>query len=96
MTSWAPRAPLESDLQRDAVAYAISRGWFAEKIMKTRRKGFPDYFFLRKGILVQVEFKRSPDDHPSAQQTLRIGEIRAHGGTVYVLDNLDEFKRLFR
>jgi hypothetical protein len=94
MNPWARKAPLESDLQADCMAYAVSRGWFAEKIMRTRRNGFPDYFFLRDGVLRQVEFKR-PGEKPTAQQTLRIGEIRAHGGTVYVIDNIDEFKRLF-
>lgn len=88
--------PLESELQRNAYNYALSRGWFAEKIMRARRKGFPDYYFLRNGRTVLIEFKRSPDEEPTAQQLKRHKEIREHGGEVFVVDTLDQAKGILR
>ncbi len=85
---------LESDIQKDAYHYAISRGWFAEKIMKARRKGFPDYIYLRKGRVIFIEFKRSPTEEPNIQQLKRHKEMREHGATVYVVGSLDEAKKI--
>lgn len=84
---------LESDLQSDAYSFAISRGWFGEKIMKARRKGFPDYYFIRKGRTVLIEFKKDGEE-PNAQQLKRHREIREHGGEVFVVDNLDRAKEI--
>lgn len=84
---------LESDLQRDAYNYALSRGWFAEKIMRTRRNGFPDYFYLRNGQTIHIEFKKSGEP-ANRQQLKRHREMREHGGQVFVVDNLDDAKRV--
>lgn len=88
--------PLESELQRNAYNYALSRGWFAEKVMRTRRRGFPDYYFLRDGRTVLMEFKRSPDEEPTAQQLKRHKEIREHGGEVFVVDTLELAMEILR
>jgi hypothetical protein len=87
--------PLESEVERPACVYAKSRRWLTEKIAHAGRRGFPDRYFLRDGITILIEFKR-PDEEPTTQQLKRHKEIREHGGTVYVVDNLDEAMRILR
>lgn len=84
---------LEKEVERPAHDYAKSRGWFAEKIMRTGRKGFPDHFFARNGLIILIEFKR-PGEEPTAQQQKRHRELRKQGVPVFVVDNLDEAKRI--
>lgn len=84
---------IESDIQGDAYDFAISRGWFAEKIEKARRKGFPDYIYIRRGRVIFIEFKK-PGEEPNAQQLKRHKEMRDHGAEVFVVDTLEEAKRI--
>lgn len=86
-------AILESEIERPAHQYAWSRGWFAEKIMRAGRRGFPDHIFIRNGRVVFIEFKR-PGETPTPQQLKRHYEMRMRGAEVYVVDNLDEVKRI--
>jgi hypothetical protein len=39
-----------------------------------------------------VEFK-APGKEPTPLQWLEIADMRAHGATVFVIDNIEEFKR---
>jgi len=87
---------LESDLERAAMQYAEKRGWFEFKIEKASKGGLPDRFLSRfdRGVIL-VEFKRDGEE-PSAQQLKRHKELRDHGVTVKVFDNLTAFKVYFR
>lgn len=87
--------PLEESVVVDCVDYAILRGWFCERIRETRRRGFPDHFFLRNGVVILVEFKRPKRDAES-HQNLRHKQIREHGGTVLVIDSLEKMKEHFK
>jgi hypothetical protein len=87
--------PLESSIEKEAMAYAESRGWFQIKIMRASIRGFPDRFLVRDGVVILIEFKRHGKG-PTVQQTKRHTELRAHGCTVYVIDNPDEAKRILR
>lgn len=82
---------LEKDLQEAAVRWARSRGWFARKYKGPGRRSHPDYFFLRGGVHLFIEFKL-PGKEPTDLQWREIREMIAHGATVYWLDSLDEFK----
>lgn len=84
---------LESSIQSSVIEYAKSRGWLVEKVMKTSRNGFPDLYLLRRGVHILIEMKR-PLEEPTTQQLRRHREIRNHGGTVYVFDNLDDAKKV--
>ena len=84
---------LEKEIERPAHDYAKLRGWIAEKIMRTGRKGFPDHFFARSGRVLLIEFKR-PGELPNRQQLKRHRELREHGVEVFIVDNLDEAKRI--
>ena len=90
-----PNTPLESEIEGPAHDYAKSRGWFAEKIMRTGRRGFPDHVFVRLGRVIFVEFKR-PNEEPRRQQLIRHRELRDHGAEVFVVDNLDEAMRILK
>ena len=85
--------PLESEIERPAHEFARSRGWFAEKIMRTGRRGFPDHIFIRNGRVIFIEFKR-PGELPRPQQVKRHREMRCHGAEVFVIDSLDEAREV--
>jgi len=86
---------LESEIERPAHAFAKSRGWFAEKIMRTGRRGFPDHFFARNGLIILIEFKR-PGEEPTLQQKKRHRELRLQGVPVFVVDSLEEAMRILQ
>lgn len=83
----------ETEVEGPARDYAKSRGWYTDKIMRTGRKGFPDHFFARQGRIILIEFKR-PLEEPTIQQLKRHKELRAHGVEVFVVDNLDDARRV--
>lgn len=86
---------LEAQVIRPCVEYAQIRGWFVERIREARRRGFPDHYFLRAGVTRLCEFKR-PGEEPKEHQVLRHEQIREHGGIVDVMDNLADFKKVYR
>ena len=86
---------LESDIERPAHLYAESRGWIAFKIMRTSVKGFPDHFFARAGRIILIEFKK-PGKGARTQQEKRHRELREKGVEVFVVDDLDDAKRILK
>lgn len=82
------------DVEQPACDYAERRGWIAEKVVSQSRKGWPDRFFARRGVIRLVEFK-APEKEPNTQQKKRHRELREAGVDVRVYDNLDDFKRDF-
>lgn len=81
-------------VQNPVVRHARATGWLAWKMRIEGRNGCPDYAFMRRGIILLVEFK-SPTGVLSAQQKLRHAELRAQGFTVHVIDNPDAGRALF-
>lgn len=92
------RSKLESDNTSAAHDYAKLRGWWTIKVETPTCNGVPDRLYLRRGRVVWVEWKRPGrgENGLSAIQVVRIKEMRDHGAEVYVLDDMDEFKRLMR
>lgn len=88
-------APLESEVERQGSDYALRRGWYEVKIMRTSKRGFPDRFYARRGQIVLVEWKRLGEP-PDPQQIRRHRELRAHGVEVHVIDSLEGAHALFR
>jgi hypothetical protein len=84
---------LEKDLQDAAVRWARSQGWFARRYKGPGRRSHPDYLFIRRGMVVWVEFKLSPNI-PTDLQFTEIQEMIAHGAIVYWLDDLADFKAI--
>ena len=87
--------PLEKHIERDAMVYAESRGWWQCKIIRTSKNGFPDRELIRNGRTIHIEFKR-PGEKATPQQMRRHREIRDHGGEVFVIDKLEDAKELLR
>ena len=95
----------ESDIERPASAYAALRRWFTFKLMRANINGLPDRWHFRRvrrcphcGNQTQVlliEYKAT-GEAARPDQLERIEELRAAGVTVYVVDDLDEAKRLLR
>lgn len=83
----------ESEIERDAMDYAELRGWFQDKIMLTSKRSFPDRYLVRNGRTILIEFK-APDEPPRPKQAKRHRELREHGAEVFVVDNLDDAKRI--
>ena len=82
-------------VQRPVVAHAKKRGWKVCWKMKIEgRNGCPDFWFLRDGEWIVIEFKR-PGGKLSAQQERRIAELRENGQPVHVIDNPEDGKALF-
>lgn len=81
-------------VQRPVVAYAKSLGWLAWKMRIEGRNGCPDMWFFRAGVVVIIEFKAA-DGHLSAQQHLRIKDLRDHGFEVHVIDDAEKGRALF-
>lgn len=86
---------LESGIQSDARDYAILRGWWCIKVETPSMNGVPDFLYLRRGVYIWIEWK-TPDGALSAIQVKRIKEMREHGATVHVCDNLEDAKRILR
>lgn len=89
------RKKRESELERAAMQFAEAHGWWQIKIERASKNGYPDRELIRNGRTIRIEFKR-PGEKPSPQQRRRHDEIRAHGGEVYVIDNIEVAKELLR
>lgn len=85
----------ETEIEGPARDYAKSRGWYADKIMRTGRRGFPDHFFARQGRIVLIEFKR-PGEAPEPHQLKRHKELRCYGVEVFVVDNLEKAREILK
>lgn len=90
-----PRTKLESEIVAEAHEYAILRGWWTIKVDTPTCDGVPDRLYLRRGVYVWIEWKK-PGGPLSAKQKKRIREMREHGATVYVFDNLEDAKAVLR
>lgn len=86
---------LESALERDAMDYAVARGWFEVKLERCSKDGMPDRFLARKpeGVIL-IEMKRENGGELSPAQIRRHKELRDHGVTVYTVDNLADAKKI--
>lgn len=87
--------PRESAIEREAMRFAESRGWFQVKLMRCSINGMPDRLLVRNSRVIFIEFKRSRKG-PRIQQKRRHNDLRSHGAETYVIDNLEAAKELLR
>lgn len=73
-------------VQNPVVKHARRTGWLAWKMKIEGRNGCPDFAMMKDGLILWMEFKR-PGGVLSAQQILRIKDLREHGFTVHVVDD---------
>jgi len=85
---------LESRIQSSVVRYAKSKGYIARKFSSQYDVGNPDYIFITpNGIVLFIEFKGS-GKKPTQKQELIINLLINQGCLVFVIDNIEDGKRL--
>ena len=89
------RVDRESKVEKEACEYAERRGWMVVKLMMCSIDSMPDRMFLRKGVVIFIEFKR-PGKEATVKQAKRHRDIQAKGIKTYVCDDLDEAKEILR
>ena len=73
-------------VQNPVKRHAKRTGWLTWKMKIEGINGCPDCIFMKQGRVIWMEFK-SPTGRLSAQQTLRIAELIAHGIEVHVISD---------
>lgn len=84
---------LERDIERRVCQYADKKGWLSFKFTSPANRGVPDRLLINNGRVIFIEFKQK-GKKPTPLQDRIINKIRQHAGEVYVVDDLDEGKRL--
>ena len=86
MPKWRP---LESDVQEEVTSFAESIDLVSVRINVVGRKGWPDYAYGYEGRMCFVEFKKLGET-PEPLQLFVHDRLRAHGFSVFVVDNADQ------
>lgn len=88
--------PLEKDIEKAVCAYAKTLGMLCYKFTSPSRMSVPDRLFITKaGVVFFVEFKRR-GSKPTPAQEVEINKIRTKGVSVYVVDNVEDGKKILR
>lgn len=86
--------PLEKDIEKRVCDYAKSLGMLCYKFTSPAKRSVPDRMFITKtGIVFFIEFKRL-GQNPTDGQIVEIKKIRDKGVKVFVIDNVEEGKRV--
>ena len=80
----------ESTIESKCKLWVKANGWLAYKFVSPNQRGVPDCLFIKDGLTVYVEFK-APGKQPTKYQLHTIAKMQAHGATVHVIDNLEDF-----
>lgn len=94
----------EASIEKSCRDYAHDRSWTSRKMNGLGFRSWPDRLFIPPRVKKQmvntrgrrfwVEFKR-PGEEPTPDQARQISELRERGETVYVLDNKEDFIKVF-
>lgn len=87
----------EKDLQNKAIKYLKEMGIYYIKIHNSgyMRKGIPDLIICHQGQFIGVELK-SPTGQTSKSQDMELYNIARSNGQAYVINNIDDFRTIFR
>lgn len=86
--------PLEKVIEEKVCSHARSLGCLVYKFTSPSRRSVPDrLFILPGGRVVMIEFKRA-GAKPTPSQEVEIEKLWKQGVKVYVIDNVEEGKRL--
>lgn len=88
----AAQVARESKVEKDIRRYAEATRWWQAKFTSPSKNGVPDRVFIRKGIVLWMEVKR-PGEEPTAQQYLRMKDMKKHGAIVCWVDNFNDAKK---
>lgn len=84
----------ESYVEKKVCEFASHNGWRTWKFLSPAQRGVPDRIFFKGGSLKFVEFK-APGKRPTKLQLAIHHLIRAERFEVFVIDNIEEGKKLF-
>ena len=87
----APGDLLEAEIQSACIDYARRQGAYARKFSSPANRSVPDYIITLHGATWYVEFKKKGKE-PTKAQADEHKKIRDAGGTVWVIDNANEFR----
>jgi hypothetical protein len=85
----------ESELQSDILDFAHIRRWFAQKIEFKGRTGGEDLVCIRDGRTIWIEVKREGEEARMKQEKVA-REMRAHGAEVFLVDNMEDARRILK
>lgn len=86
--------PLEKDIEKRVCDFAKSLGMLVYKFTSPSRRSVPDRMFITKdGKVFFIEFKRKGQKLTDAQK-VEIMKIEKQGVPVYVVDNVEDGKRI--
>lgn len=84
----------ESYIESKVCEYARKKGWLTRKYTSPGHAGVPDrIFFNWDGRILFIEFK-APGEKPRPLQEREHARLRERGFLVFVVDDIDEGKRL--
>ena len=89
------KSVLEKHIEAEGNAFAFRRGWLEFKLTSPSRRGWPDRFYVRRGVIILVEWKR-PGEEPTVQQAKLHRELRDAGVKVYWMTSLEQAKEVFQ
>lgn len=84
---------LESKLQKAVRASLKKRGWLVNKTILCSVNGWPDIIAIKEGRVIWIEMKAPGKPLEPLQQYVH-EQIRNAGGTVYKIDNFEDYLRL--
>lgn len=89
--------PLEKDIESKVVSFARSMNVLAYKFTSPAKRSVPDRLFVMPGGrgCFFMELKRR-GQKPTPSQQVEIDKIRAQGVSVFVVDNVEEGKKVIR
>ena len=79
----------ETDIENLVIAWATDHGWLCPKLQWVNQTGWPDRCFIKRGVVVFIEFKK-PGGRISKKQHYWIGRIREQGIPVIVCDSPED------
>lgn len=84
---------LEKDIEKKVNDHATKRGALVYKFVSPNRRGVPDRMYAYKGTVFFIEFKQT-GKKPSALQEKEHRKLRRAGMQVFVVDDVDEGKKV--
>jgi hypothetical protein len=89
------QTPKESVIESKVCAHAKDRGFLVYKFTSPNRRSVPDRMFITpgRGYVFFIEFK-SKGNKPTKAQFDEIRLLKEHHQLVYVVDTIDEGKRI--
>ena len=84
---------LENEIETKIVKYAKSQNVLSFKMNSVTSKGLPDRMFISKTSIFFIEFKRL-GAKPTKLQSYMMSELKDYNCKVYVVDDVEQGKRI--